>query len=190
MKDKLLLNPQQAYSLKVRDKLKKDKLPHWLLLQTDERWAHLPYGWGEENSTLAMNGCTIDALAIVSSLINNKETSPKKILSWSKNKYFTDDGTSWSIYKDFSREHNYKYRDLGANIENTQFYLKKNIPVIAAAQPGIFTTIGHTIVLTHFDNNGYRLLDPSDNSLKNHSLTTYSGAVLSNELIYFWTIYH
>lgn len=188
-KDELMLQPQRAYSLKVRELLKKEKLTHWLLLQTDERWANVSYGWGDEAPTVAMNGCTLDALAIIDSRIKNKEISPETILNWSKNNYFTDQGTSWSIYKDFAEKNKYTYKDLGTDIQNARPYLEKDIPVLAAAKPGMFTTIGHTLVLTHVSDRGFRLLDPSDNSLKNHSLTTYSEEQLSPELVHYWVIY-
>lgn len=188
-RDELLLQPQRAYSVRVRESLKKEKLPSWLLLQTDERWANESYGWGDEPATVAMNGCTLDALAIVDSGIKNREVSPKTILEWSQNKYFTDKGTSWTIYKDFADANDYHYKDLGTNIQAAMPYLEKNIPVLAAAKPGMFTTIGHTLVLTHVSDRGFRLLDPSDNSRKNHSLTAYSEEQLSPELEHFWTIY-
>jgi hypothetical protein len=78
---------------------------------------------------------------------------------------------------------------LGTDIQNARPYLEKDIPVLAAAKPGMFTTIGHTLVLTHVSDRGFRLLDPSDNSLKNHSLTTYSEEQLSPELVHYWVIY-
>lgn len=183
----LAQNPQEAYAVKVKQTLKKQNLYDWLILQTDERYRDLPYGWGPV-PTLEVNGCVIDALAIVDSGIQNREVSPEEILKWSKNTYFTDEGTSWSIFKDFADKSGYKYKDLGDKVEDTVPYLEKGTPVIAAAQPGIFTTIGHAVVLTHHDKKGFRLLDPSDNSTKNHSLTTFSSDQLTANLVHYWVI--
>lgn len=184
---RLTENPKEAYALRVKEILKQEKLNHWIILQTDERFRSLPYGWGPE-PTLEVNGCVIDALAMVDSWIQNREISPKEILKWSKNTYFTDQGTAWSIFKDFASKFGYQYKDLGNDLENTIPYLEKDVMIIASAQPGIFTFSGHAIVLTHYDKNGFRLLDPNDDPTKKHSLMFFSKEELETNLVHYWMI--
>lgn len=177
--------PQQAYAEKVNRQLAKEQKSPFLILQTDERYRDLHYGGGLRD-TLDINGCAIVSLTIVESLFNEKLVEPKVVLDWAKDDYFTDGGTSWSIFPAFAKEFNYEFEDLGDNIENALRYLDSGNPVIVSAKPGYFTTVGHIMVLTDYTEEGIQLLDPNDTARKQHSLSSYPVDEVKGEFVHYW----
>lgn len=175
----------QSYGETTRNLLKKSKRNPYLILQTDERWTNIQYGWGEFQ-TLGKNGCAIASLAMIQSYWNKKIISPKIILKWSHEDYFTDSGTSWSIFPSFAEQYGYQFRDLSDRLYNAIPYLKRGIPVIASINVGRFTDVGHVLVLSKADNNHVWLLDPNDNAKKRHSLTAFTYDEIQHELAHLW----
>ncbi|WEV45351.1 C39 family peptidase [Streptococcaceae bacterium ESL0687] len=178
-------NPIKAYGNETREELKKQGLNDNLILQTDERWASLPYGWGIY-STFDKNACAIASLSMINANYQKGDLSVQNVLDWAKNDYFTDDGTSWNIFPAFAQHYGYTYTDLGDNIEDALPYLNQGIPVVASVKPGIFTSVGHILVLSSANDQGIHLLDPNDDAKKRHSLTTYSNEQIQNELAHLW----
>ena len=177
--------PQQTYATKVNEQLKKEDLFPYLILQTDERYDELKYGWGS-HETLGVNGCAITSLAIIESIHQKKLLEPQVVLNWANNDFFTDEGTSWSIFPAFAKEFGYDFEDLGDNIDNAIRYLDKGVPVVVSAKPGLFTTVGHIMVLTDYTEDGIRLLDPNDTAKKNHALTGFDPEEIENEFTHYW----
>lgn len=180
--------PIKTYAEKTRVQLKKKSLNTYLILQTDERWASQKYGWGKADD-LATNGCAIVSLAMVESFWKKKMITPNEILEWSKERYYTDQGTSWVIFPKYAENFRYQYHDLSDRINNALPYLEKNIPVIASVYPGRFTDVGHIMVLTSYDGKYIHLLDPNDNKEKQHSLKSYTPDEIQQELAHLWVIY-
>ncbi|GCF95590.1 hypothetical protein NRIC_34810 [Enterococcus florum] len=89
------------------------------------------------------------------------------------------DGCFLRSYKDFAEANDDRYKGLGTNIQATVVsYVEKNIPILVAARPGIFTTIGHTLVLIHVSDYGFWLLDPS-NVEESFTDRLFRGAIIS-----------
>lgn len=178
--------PIKAYGNKTRATLKQAKLNDHLILQTDERWANQKYGWGQF-STVDKNACAIASLSMINAYWDDsKELSVNEVLKWAGNDYFTDYGTSWNIFPAFAQKYGYTYKDLGSNLSAALPYLKKGIPVVASVHPGLFTTVGHILVLSHADDKGIQVLDPNDNALKKHSLTPFPNDTIQEELSHLW----
>ncbi|MDM8183283.1 C39 family peptidase [Enterococcus cecorum] len=181
-------NPQRTYGEKTRKKLAKESLNSYLILQTDERWAKKKYGWGED-TTFAKNGCAIASLAMIESYWQKKLINPTTVLSWAKDDYYTDQGTSWAIFPQYAQQNNYQYLDLSDRIQNALPYLKKGIPVLISVNPGKFTPNGHIMVLSAYNGKKIRLLDPNDDAKKKHSLTWFTPEELQNEVAHLWVLY-
>lgn len=138
--------------------------------------------------TLDINGCAIASLTILESILKDELLEPQVILDWAKDDYFTDGGTSWSIFPAFAKEFGYEFEDLGDNIENALRYLDAGNPVIVSAKPGYFTTVGHIMVLTDYTDEGIKLLDPNDTARKQHSLTTFPVDDVKGEFMHYWGV--
>lgn len=177
--------PFKTYGNKTRASLKEKRLNSSLILQRDERWSKEPYGWGI-NTTVDKNACAIASLSMINAYWKNTELSITDVLNWAGNDYYTDYGTSWNIFPAFAQNYGYTYTNLGTQIESALPYLEKDIPVVASFNPGIFTSVGHIMVLSHADEDGIRILDPNDDVSKKFSLTTYSTEDIQASLAHLW----
>ncbi|WEV60851.1 C39 family peptidase [Streptococcaceae bacterium ESL0729] len=183
--EEAVANPIKAYGNEARAELQKQGLNANLILQTDERWANLPYGWGTY-TTFDKNACAIASLSMINANYQKGDLSVQNVLDWAKNDYFTDEGTSWNIFPAFAEKYDYNFTDLGDNIDSALSYLSQGIPVVASVKPGIFTSVGHILVLSSLDDQGIHLLDPNDDAKKRHSLTAFSKEQIQNELAHLW----
>lgn len=165
--------------------MKKQGLNSCLILQRDERWAKEPYGWGIY-TTVDKNACAIASLSMINAYWKNTELTMTDLLKWAGNDYFTDSGTSWNIFPEFAKNYGYTYTDLGTQLDKALPYLKQDIPVVASFNPGIFTSVGHIMVLIHANDEGICVLDPNDDLSKKNSLTRFSTADVQKSLAHLW----
>lgn len=179
--------PLQAYSKEVRQTLNGKGLNANLMLQKDERWNDLPYGWGKWKN-YGHNACALACLTMVHATYGNGELTPDEVLTWAGNDYFTNQGTSWSIFPAFAEAFDYDIKNLGGDLQRAEDYLKDGKPVIASVKPGRFTYIGHVILLTSMDTNGFHLLDPNDDPFKRHSLIDWEAGELQDEIVNMWIL--
>lgn len=187
--------PKKTYPEQINEDLSQGKfanrIPIHLLLQTDDRWKATPYGMkNPDGNTLEINGCAILSLAMVSSFLDNKQYTPQDILNWSKNDYYLEgEGTTWSVFSDFALEKGYQFEDLEMNITAVEEHLKQKHPVIISVKPGLFTEVGHIMVLSGINNGKFWVNDPNDSEAKGHSKKEFTANQLTNEALNFWTIY-
>lgn len=162
-----------------------------LQVQIDEKWKDTPYGVGNpDGNTIGINGCAITSLAMVTTFLDGKNTTPLDILKWAKNDYYLEgEGTTWAIFPEFAEMKGYQYEELGMDIAAVEEQLKQNHPVIISVKPGYFTETGHIMVLTGVKDGKFWLNDPNDSEIKGHSKKTFSAEELTNEAINFWTMY-
>lgn len=175
----------------IKDKKYANRMDIPLLLQTDNRWKDTAYGVGsDEGNNLAINGCAILSLAMVTSYLDGKETLPDAILQWSGNDYFMEgQGTAWSIFYEYALMKGYQYEELGVDFEAVAAHVSSGHPVIVSVQPGLFTETGHIMVISGTQNGNFWLNDPNDSAEKGHSNKEFTQAELANEVYNFWAIY-
>lgn len=168
-----------------------NRMPINLLLQTDEKWKATPYGTGNpDGNTLEINGCAILSLAMVSSYLDNQTYTPQDILNWSQNDYFVEgEGTAWSVFSDFAMAKGYQFEDLETNVTAVAEHLKQKHPVIISVKPGLFTEVGHIMVLSGTNNGKFWVNDPNDSEIKGHSNKEFTSDELLNEAVNFWAMY-
>lgn len=162
-----------------------------LQLQTDEKWKDTPYGIGNpDGNTIGINGCAITSLAMVTTFLDAKHTTPQDILNWAKNDYYLEgEGTRWAIFPEFAELKGYQCEELGVDMAAVEAQLKQNHPVIISVKPGYFTETGHIMVVTGMKDGKYWVNDPNDSETKKHSKKTFSAEELTNEAMNFWAIY-
>lgn len=187
--------PIISYSEQVNLDIKAQKFSNRfvmpLLLQTDDRWKATPYGMGSpEGNNLEINGCAILSLAMVASYWEKREVLPAEILTWSGNDYFVEgEGTSWSIFSEYSNEKGYVCEDLEMDMTAVEEHAKAGHPVVVSVHPGTFTTVGHIMVISGTNDGKFWLNDPNDSQEKGHSIKEFTSEELTNEAVNFWAIY-
>lgn len=161
-----------------------------LIIQTSPQWRELPYG-NTGSRQMHENGCAIVTLAMTKSYLDNRDVTPKDILSWAGEEYFTPDGTSWQIFQDFTIENDYHLENFGNNFENAMVATKEGKPVIISVGEGQFTEEGHFIIVRGYDEeNGLVYInDPNDDLEKAFSMQAIDEEVIINEGLNYWAIY-
>lgn len=137
-----------------------------LLLQTDSRWSNVPYG----SSTIGVSGCAPTCLSMAAiALTGNQALTPDVAAKFSEENgfYIEGTGTSWKLMTEGAKEFGIKVKELALDENLIKRELERRHPIICSVGPGDFTTEGHFIVLTSYENGGIYLNDP--NSERNSS---------------------
>ena len=159
----------QVYGDKLDMPLGNGEIP--LLLQWDERWGYGKYG----NNIVGVSGCGPACMAmVIAGLTENPQVTPYTMAVYSdEHDFVTEDGnTLWGFIASGGEEFGVLGQALPLQEESVLDCLKQGNPIICSMRPGDFTTTGHFIVLTGWQNGKISLNDP--NSIKNsEKLWTY-----------------
>ncbi len=160
-----------------------------LIIQTSPKWGSLPYG-NTGSKQLYENGCAIVTLAMTQSYLDNRNVTPKDVLDWSGDRYYTPDGTSWQIFEDFTIQYGYQLENFGNNFQSAMEASNEGKLIIASVGEGFFTEVGHFVIIRGYDSvEGLVYLnDANDNPEKAHSLQGIDESILINEGLNYWAI--
>lgn len=176
-----------AFGKEANDFLVQENFTMPLILQNDPKWADKTYGTGEDENTMAINGCAIVSLAMILSYWQEETVTPLEILDWAGNDYFvTGQGTSWQIFEDFAHEYGLNYYGLSSYYEAKEV-VKSGKPVVVSVRPGTFTEVGHIMVLEMNDQGEVVVFDPNDDPEKNHYQVEFDDEVFIDESLAFWS---
>lgn len=176
-----------AFGKEANDFLIQENFTMPLFLQNDPKWADKTYGIGEDENTMAINGCAIVSLAMILSYWQEETVTPLEILDWAGNDYFvTGQGTSWQIFEDFAHEYGLNYYGLSSYYEAKEV-VKSGKPVVVSVRPGTFTEVGHIMVLEMNDQGEVVVFDPNDDPEKNHYQVEFDDEVFIDESLAFWS---
>ena len=136
-----------------------------LLLQWDERWGYQEYGM----SMLALY------------LTGNETWDPASVAHWAEeNGYYAEgSGTSWTFMSEGSAHFGLRAEELPLVKQYMINAVEEGRPVVCAMAPGDFTTTGHYIILTGYDENGFTVNDPNSpmRSSQHWSYETLEGQI-------------
>lgn len=131
-----------------------------LFLQWDKRWGYMQYG----NDVAGITACGPLCLSMVAYyLTGDPNMSPDKMIEFSieNGHCVPGNGTAWTLISKGAK-------DLGLNVKElalVEAFVRREVqagnPVICVVGPGVFTTTGHYIVLTGYENGMYRINDPN-----------------------------
>lgn len=142
-----------------------------LFLQWDIRWGYTPYGSG----MLAITGCGPTCLAMAGFYLTDDEVfHPAQMAAWAEQQgyYAPGYGSSWTLISEGGVKMGLNVTELPLVKKKITDALDTGCPVILALGPGDFTTTGHYIVLTAYEEGAFRVNDP--NSRENSArLWTY-----------------
>lgn len=146
----------------LTDKEMKEAFP--LLLQTDSRWADVPYG----DDTIEFSGCAPTCMSmVIVALTRDADATPDKLAEYAMNNGYYEQGcgTSWTFMTEGGSSYGIYGQEL--SLSQTQIFdeLEQGHPIICSVRPGDFTTTGHFIVLVGTEDGKIQVNDP--NSKKN-----------------------
>lgn len=153
-----------------------------LLLQWDERWGYAPYG----SSMVAVSGCGPTCIAMVASgLTGRDDLTPAAVAAYSEeNGYLTQSlDTSWDLMTSGAEGLGITGTMLGLDENAMINTLNNGYPIICSVGPGDFTSNGHFIVLTGYEDGGFTVNDPNS---KIRSSKTWSFDRLKDQISNMW----
>lgn len=153
-----------------------------LLLQWDERWGYASYG----SSIVAVSGCGPTCIAMVASgLTGRDDITPAAVAEYSANNGFLTDSldTSWDLMTYGAEAFGVTGTMLGLDENAMINTLDSGYPIICSVRPGDFTTGGHFIVITGYENGEFTVNDPNSEI---RSAKTWSFDRLKDQIKNMW----
>lgn len=142
-----------------------------LFMQWDQRWGYMTYGDGPAGLT----ACGPICLSMVGYyLTEDPKFAPEQIMEFSMDNGYCipGNGTAWTLISEGAVRLGLEVTELPLHDNTIISNLEAGWPIICIMGPGDFTSTGHYIVLTGYENGAFRVNDP--NSYKNsEQLWTY-----------------
>lgn len=168
-------------------------------MQTDKRWAKIPYQVKGETTDIAGSGCGPTCAASVVKSIRPEDTiTPVEACQWSLNHGYKalNQGTYYSFFVPFFKACGlvcqrintvswYKDNKTGAHRDEADRYLSNRFYLIACMGKGTWTKSGHFIVIYGFQDGKYLIMDPASKALNRRKGDPYT---VFHEMKYLWAI--
>ncbi|MEG1803558.1 MAG: C39 family peptidase [Lachnospiraceae bacterium] len=148
----------RKFKMNLKKSLKNNSVP--LFIQWDQRWGYSAYG----KSLIGISGCGPTCLSMVAVyLLKDTSLNPKWMCQYSeKNGYYTPgQGTAWALMTDGARGIGLKSTELPLDKQRIIDQLQMGNPIICSMGPGEFTSSGHYIILTDYEDNRLSIKDPN-----------------------------
>lgn len=139
-----------------------DSVP--LFLQWDQQWGYLTYG----SDIAGLTACGPVCLSMAAWYLTEDDAfSPDKMIAFaSENGYYSPgNGSSWTLISEGGVKLGFDVTEIPLVESRIVKNLEVNNPIICAMGPGDFTSTGHYIVMTGYENGMIRINDP--NSIAN-----------------------
>lgn len=153
-----------------------------LLLQWDERWGYFQYG----ENIMAISGCGPTCLSMVSIyLLNDGKYNPKYIAEFSEENGYCvpGNGSAWALISEGGEKLGLDVVEIPLDENRIKMNLEVGNPIICVVGPGDFTTTGHFIVLTDYENGKIKLNDPNS-ILRSNKLWDFNN--IKNQIQVLW----
>lgn len=159
----------------IRIQVEKGVIPR--IYQWDKTWSDYLYG----DNTMELAGCGPTCLSMVIMGLTGEDTwHPVAVADFSaEHGYKTDHGTSWDLMTEGAKKLGLTSTELPLDENRIRRELEDGHPIICSMRPGDFTTTGHFIVLTGYQEDGFVLNDPNsrENSEKMWSYDVLKGQI-------------
>lgn len=138
-----------------------------LFMQWDKRWGYIKYS----GDMAGLTGCGPVCLSMAAYyLTKDEDMSPDKIIEFAQDNGYalngiTQKGSSWTLISEGGEKLGFDVTELPLDKNRIIKNLEADNPIICSMGPGDFTTTGHFIVLTGYENGKISVNDP--NSRKN-----------------------
>ena len=172
----------KAYEIDLSEYAGSETVP--LFLQWDQRWGYITYG----NDVAGITACGPLCLSMVAYyLTGDEDMSPDRIMQFAMDNGYCvpGNGSRWTLISQGAQK-------LGLNVTELPLVEKRirnevlaGNPVVCVMGPGIFTTTGHFIVITGYENGKYRVNDPNS-IIRSHELWSFSQ--IQDQIRNLWAI--
>ena len=171
----------KPYADTIEEDLSNGEIPE--LLQWDERWGYAPYG---SDTIIAVSGCGPTALSmVISGLMQDPYITPAVIADYASANGYLDENldTAWELMTVGVQHFGISGTMLGLDENVMAATLASGSPIICSMGPGIFTSSGHFIVLTGYQDGSFTVHDPAS---KMRSSKTYTFDEFSDQIKNMW----
>ena len=134
-----------------------------LLFQWDQRWGYLPYA-GE---LMGLSGCGPTCLSMVCLyLLNDPIYTPKYVAEFAKENGYSvnGNGSAWTLISKGGVELGLDVTEIPLDENRIIRNLEAGNPIICVVGPGDFTSTGHFIVMTGYEDGFVSVNDPNSNA--------------------------
>jgi len=131
-----------------------------LFIQWDQRWGYIPYG----ADVAAITACGPVCLSMVAyHLTGDENMSPDKMIQFAIDEGYCvpGNGSAWTLISRGAQKLGLNVKQLPLVESRIRKELEQGNPVICIMGPGVFTTTGHFIVLTGYEDGKFRVNDPN-----------------------------
>ncbi len=154
-----------------------------LLMQWDKRWGYDTYG----SEMIGLAGCGPLCLEMAYLYFTeDTDMTPRKMADFAyENGFYTEQGTSWSIWTEGAARLGLE----GAELSMDENVMKKTLDagklIVCSMRPGDFTTTGHFILIRGYNEDGFLVNDPNRRSTSGR---TWSFEELKNQIRNLWSL--
>ena len=149
---------KKNYTIDLSKEASASEIP--LLLQWDERWGYTEYGSG----LIGWTGCGPTCMSMLALYFTGNDSyDPATVAKWAaENGYYSaGSGTAWLFFGEGSAHFGLRAQELPLVKQYMVNALKEGKAIVCAMGPGDFTTNGHYIVRTGYDDEGFTVNDPN-----------------------------
>lgn len=154
-------NKKRDFTIDLSEYRDCDSVP--LLMQWDERWGYTKYS-GE---LFGISGCGPTCLSMVAIyLTGDTSLNPSVVAEFAKKNGYVSfgNGTSWTLFSEGAEKLGLESTELPLVEQRIIDNLRAGNPVVCAMGPGDFTTTGHFIVMTGYEDGKIKVNDPNRRS--------------------------
>ena len=155
-----------------------------LFMQWDKRWGYIKYS----GDVAGLTGCGPVCLSMVAYyLTKDPDMSPDQIMKFATSHGYSTNGngSKWTLISKGGEKLGFDVTELPLDETRIVNNLQAGVPIICVMGPGHFTTTGHFIVLTKYEDGAFSVNDP--NSHKN-SERTWTYDEIKDEIRNIWAI--
>lgn len=131
-----------------------------LFIQWDQRWGYIPYG----ADVAGITACGPLCLSMVAyHLTGDENMRPDKMIQFAIDEGYCvpGNGSAWTLISKGAQKLGLNVKQLPLVEGRIRSELEAGHPVICIMGPGVFTTTGHFIVLTGYEDGKFRVNDPN-----------------------------
>lgn len=173
-------NNRQPSDISLTAEEENAKVPRFL--QWDTRWGYENYG----GQAIGVTGCGPTCLSMVTiALTGDTSQNPLKVAQYAEsNGYYVEGvGSSWDLLRSGVAPLGLSYREISLDEQTMADTLNSGELIICSMLPGDFTSSGHFIVITGYENGAFRVIDPNSVT-RSEKLWKYSD--ISSQIAVIW----
>lgn len=172
----------QEYEIDLSEYLDSSTVP--LFMQWDQRWGYLPYG----SDVVGITGCGPVCLSMAAFYLTKDEAfSPDRIIRFAADNgyYVKGSGSSWKLISEGGVKLGFDVRELPLDENLIRKNLEAGTPIITVVGPGDFTSSGHFLVMTGWEDGKILINDPNSTA---NSQKLWSYEEIKDQIKNLWAI--